>query len=161
MGSDPGSCPSSSFVRRFVSPTFFLSPLSSAPPGPLTWVNNRNQGTNGSFLCVPTSLTCDASVSTVFWNLFVVYHLQVLINHAENKDGSGRPLDYEDLESGEVLFPRDTTESARRTRPQPAEHQSVVPVSSFEGSISISIEVTQLEETPQLKTSHRLCLVSV
>ncbi|XP_068445938.1 transforming growth factor beta receptor type 3 [Clinocottus analis] len=49
----------------------------------------------------------------------------VLISHAENKDGSGRPLDYEDLESGDVLLPRDPVE-LERTFTEPAEHQSVI-----------------------------------
>uniref|UniRef100_A0A8C2ZNR1 Transforming growth factor, beta receptor III n=1 Tax=Cyclopterus lumpus TaxID=8103 RepID=A0A8C2ZNR1_CYCLU len=42
-------------------------------------------------------------------------------------DGSGRPLDYEDLESGDVLFPRDPVE-LERTFTEPAEHQSVIVV---------------------------------
>lgn len=38
--------------------------------------------------------------------------LQVLISHAETKDGSGGPLEYEDLESGDV-FPRETVDLER------------------------------------------------
>lgn len=57
----------------------------------------------------------------------LVHHLQVLINHGGIKDGSGGPLDYEDLESAEVLYFRDAGESGR-TSPQPAEHQSVIVV---------------------------------
>lgn len=54
----------------------------------------------------------------------LVYHLQVLINHGGIKDGSGGPLDYEDLESAEVLIFRESG----RTSTQPAEHQSVIVV---------------------------------
>ena len=43
--------------------------------------------------------------------------LQVLINYAETKDGSGGPLDYEDLELEEALFPRFT---------EPTQHQSLI-----------------------------------
>lgn len=53
--------------------------------------------------------------------------LQVLISHSEAKDGSGGPSDYEDQESGEVLFPRDPTE-LERTFTGPTEHQSVIAV---------------------------------
>lgn len=53
--------------------------------------------------------------------------LQVLINHSETKDGSGGPLDYEDLESGDLVFPRDPAE-LERTFPEPTEHQSVIVV---------------------------------
>ncbi|KAF3835707.1 hypothetical protein F7725_028265 [Dissostichus mawsoni] len=49
----------------------------------------------------------------------------VLINHAETKDGSGGPLDYEDLEAGDMLFPRDPVELDRRFT-EPTEHQSVI-----------------------------------
>ncbi|XP_074492581.1 transforming growth factor beta receptor type 3 isoform X2 [Sebastes fasciatus] len=49
----------------------------------------------------------------------------VLISHSEAKDGSGGPSDYEDQESGEVLFPRDPTE-LERTFTGPTEHQSVI-----------------------------------
>ena len=51
--------------------------------------------------------------------------LQVLISPAETKDGSGRPLEYEDLESGDVLFPRETVE-LERTITEPIEHPSIV-----------------------------------
>ncbi|XP_061539521.1 transforming growth factor beta receptor type 3 isoform X3 [Phycodurus eques] len=37
----------------------------------------------------------------------------VLIGHGESKDGSGGPLEYEDQESGEVLFPRETVNLER------------------------------------------------
>ncbi|XP_077441005.1 transforming growth factor beta receptor type 3 [Vanacampus margaritifer] len=37
----------------------------------------------------------------------------VLISHSESKDGSGGPLEYEDQESGEVLFPREAAELER------------------------------------------------
>lgn len=53
--------------------------------------------------------------------------LQVLISHAETKDGSGGPPGYEDQESGDVLFPRDSAE-LERTFTEPKEHQLVIVV---------------------------------
>ncbi|XP_041646950.1 transforming growth factor beta receptor type 3 [Cheilinus undulatus] len=56
----------------------------------------------------------------------VALHINsVLINQSENKDGSGGPLDYDDLESGDVLFPRERVES-EKTFTEPTEHQSVI-----------------------------------
>lgn len=52
---------------------------------------------------------------------------QVLISHAETKDGSGGPLDNVDLESGDVLFPRDPVDS-ERTFTEPTERQSAIVV---------------------------------
>ncbi|XP_060886591.1 transforming growth factor beta receptor type 3 [Labrus mixtus] len=46
----------------------------------------------------------------------------VLISHAENKDGSGGPLDYDDLESGDVLFPKELG----KTLTERTEHPSVI-----------------------------------
>lgn len=46
----------------------------------------------------------------------------VLVSHAETKDGSGGPVDDEDLESGDVLFPREPVDLER----PPIEHQSVI-----------------------------------
>uniref|UniRef100_A0A3Q3H0Y2 Transforming growth factor, beta receptor III n=1 Tax=Labrus bergylta TaxID=56723 RepID=A0A3Q3H0Y2_9LABR len=46
----------------------------------------------------------------------------VLISHAENKDGSGGPLDYDDLESGDVLFPKES----EKTLTERTEHPSVI-----------------------------------
>ncbi|XP_029988818.1 transforming growth factor beta receptor type 3 [Sphaeramia orbicularis] len=46
----------------------------------------------------------------------------VLVSHAETKDGSGGPVDDEDLESGDVLFPREPVDLER----PPTEHQSVI-----------------------------------
>lgn len=37
-----------------------------------------------------------------------VVDIQILISHDEPKDGSGVPLDYDDLESGDVTFPGET-----------------------------------------------------
>ncbi|KAM8874231.1 transforming growth factor beta receptor type 3 isoform 1-T2 [Spinachia spinachia] len=56
----------------------------------------------------------------------MAFHINsVLISQAEIKDGSGRPLGYEDLDSGDVLFSRDLVE-ADRTFTEPAEHPSVI-----------------------------------
>lgn len=64
--------------------------------------------------------------------------LQVFINHAETKDGSGGPVDYEDLESGDVLFPRDTVE-IERTFPEPVEHQSNIVVRQLTHCFSVFV----------------------
>lgn len=64
--------------------------------------------------------------------------LQVLVSHAETKDGSGGPLDYEDLESGDVLFPRDPVE-LERTFTEPTEHQSVIVVRQWNHCGSVSV----------------------
>lgn len=56
--------------------------------------------------------------------------LQVLISHSESKDGSGGPLDYDDLESGDLVFPRDPVE--------PTEHQSVIVVRPLNHCGSVS-----------------------
>lgn len=47
--------------------------------------------------------------------------MQVWITRAEIKDGSGRPLDYEDLEFGDAV-------EAGRTFTEPAEQPSVIRV---------------------------------
>lgn len=59
--------------------------------------------------------------------MWLLCGLQVLISHAEIKDGSGGPLEYEDLESGDLVFPRDPVD-LERAFPEPAEHQSVIVV---------------------------------
>lgn len=43
---------------------------------------------------------------------------QVLVSHAESKDGSGGPSDYDDLESEEKLFPSEAPE-LKRVVPEP------------------------------------------
>ena len=61
--------------------------------------------------------------------------LQVLISHAETKDGSGGPLEYEDLESGDV-FPRETVDLERMST-EPVEHQSAIMVRQLNHCISL------------------------
>lgn len=51
--------------------------------------------------------------------------MQVLISHAETKDGSGGPLDYDDVK--ELVFPREPAE-LERTLTGPTEHQSIIGV---------------------------------
>lgn len=66
------------------------------------------------------------------WLLLLITNIglcvkQVLINHAETKDGSGGLLDYVDLESGEMRFQKDPVKS-ERTITDPTEQQSVIAV---------------------------------
>ena len=63
-----------------------------------------------------------------------------MISHAETKDGSGGPLEYEDLESGDVLFPRDTVE-LERTFTEPIEHQSVIVVRQLTHCITVFLSL--------------------
>ncbi|XP_034386650.1 transforming growth factor beta receptor type 3 isoform X1 [Cyclopterus lumpus] len=81
---------------------------------------------NATHYTLETPLTgCLTTVYPMQGSPMAVHINSVLISHTENKDGSGRPLDYEDLESGDVLFPRDPVE-LERTFTEPAEHQSVI-----------------------------------
>ncbi|KAK6313921.1 hypothetical protein J4Q44_G00153800 [Coregonus suidteri] len=52
----------------------------------------------------------------------VLYINSILISHAEPKDGNGGPLDYDDLESGDVTFPRETEQLERLERSAFLEH---------------------------------------
>ncbi|XP_074524470.1 transforming growth factor beta receptor type 3 [Halichoeres trimaculatus] len=65
---------------------------------------------------------CQTTVFPMQGSPMALHINSVLISHTENKDGSGGPMDYDDLESGEVLFPRDP----ERTLTEPTEHQSVI-----------------------------------
>ena len=56
------------------------------------------------------------------------YGLQVRITHAETKDGSGGPLDYEDQDLEDALFPRHSVES-ERTFPKQRQHPYTIEVS--------------------------------
>lgn len=53
--------------------------------------------------------------------------LQVLISHAETKDGSGGPGDYDDSEHADVLLPKDLADLGR-TFTEPIEQPSVIVV---------------------------------
>uniref|UniRef100_A0A8C2ZNM8 Transforming growth factor, beta receptor III n=1 Tax=Cyclopterus lumpus TaxID=8103 RepID=A0A8C2ZNM8_CYCLU len=76
---------------------------------------------NATHYTLETPLTgCLTTVYPMQGSPMAVHINSVLISHTENKDGSGRPLDYEDLESGDVLFPRDPVE-LERTFTEPAE----------------------------------------
>lgn len=78
------------------------------------------------------------------WNDFS--WLQVLISHAENKDGSGGPLDYEDLK--DLVFPRERVE-LERTLMEPTEHQSIIVVRQ-RIHIHIHIALWQVKTTDHL-----------
>ncbi|XP_042339678.1 transforming growth factor beta receptor type 3 [Plectropomus leopardus] len=79
---------------------------------------------NATHYTLETPLTgCQTTVYPLQGSPMALHINSVLISHAETKDGSGGPLDYEDLESGDVLFPRDPVE---RTLTEAAEHQSTI-----------------------------------
>ncbi|XP_059197085.1 transforming growth factor beta receptor type 3 [Centropristis striata] len=81
---------------------------------------------NATHYTLETSLTgCQTTVFPMQGSPMALHINSVLISHAETKDGSGGPQDDEDLESGDVLFPRDPVELERRFT-EPAEHQSVI-----------------------------------
>ncbi|XP_056132780.1 transforming growth factor beta receptor type 3 [Lampris incognitus] len=68
---------------------------------------------------------CQTTVYPMPGGSVVLYINSIKISHSEAKDGSGGPVDYEDLESGDVVFPRDT-EELERTFSEPTEHQSSI-----------------------------------
>ncbi|XP_075935364.1 transforming growth factor beta receptor type 3 [Anarhichas minor] len=81
---------------------------------------------NATHYTLETPLTgCLTTVFPLQGSPMALHINSVLISHAEPKDGSGRLLDFEDLESGDVLFPRDPVD-LERTFTEPAEHQSFV-----------------------------------
>ncbi|XP_033996611.1 transforming growth factor beta receptor type 3 isoform X1 [Trematomus bernacchii] len=81
---------------------------------------------NATHYTLETPLTgCLTTVYPMQGSPMALHINSVLISHAETKDGSGGPLDYEDLEAGEMLFPRDPVELDRRFT-EPTEHQSVI-----------------------------------
>ncbi|XP_019936849.2 transforming growth factor beta receptor type 3 [Paralichthys olivaceus] len=76
---------------------------------------------NATHYTLETPLTgCETTVYPMQGSPMALHINSVFISHAETKDGSGGPLDDVDLESGDVLFPRDPVE---RTN---SEHQSVI-----------------------------------
>ncbi|GAA6230959.1 transforming growth factor beta receptor type 3 [Lates japonicus] len=81
---------------------------------------------NATHYTLETPLTgCQTTIYPMQGSQMALYINSVFISQAETKDGSGGPLDYEDLESGDVLFPRDPVEIGR-TLTEPTEHQSVI-----------------------------------
>ncbi|XP_034566107.1 transforming growth factor beta receptor type 3 [Notolabrus celidotus] len=66
---------------------------------------------------------CQTTVYPMQGSPMALHINSVLISHTENKDGSGGPLDYDDLESGDVLFPREPLE---KTFTEPKERQAVI-----------------------------------
>ncbi|KAK5869314.1 hypothetical protein PBY51_024042 [Eleginops maclovinus] len=81
---------------------------------------------NATHYTLETPLTgCLTTIYPMQGSPMALHINSVLISHAENKDGSGGPLDYEDLEAGDMLFPRDPVELDRRFT-EPTEHQSVI-----------------------------------
>ncbi|XP_060934394.1 transforming growth factor beta receptor type 3 [Limanda limanda] len=93
----------------------------------LTLVDPNCKATvNATHYTLETPLTgCKTTVFPMQGSPTALHFNSVLISHAENKDGSGRPLDFGDLESGDVLFPRDPVE-LERTISEPTEHQSII-----------------------------------
>ncbi|CAK6956293.1 LOW QUALITY PROTEIN: transforming growth factor beta receptor type 3 [Scomber scombrus] len=80
---------------------------------------------NATHYTLETPLTgCRTTVYPMQSSSMVLYINSVLISHAETKDGSGGPLEYEDLESGDV-FPRETLDLERMST-EPVGHQSVI-----------------------------------
>ncbi|XP_029285419.1 transforming growth factor beta receptor type 3 [Cottoperca gobio] len=81
---------------------------------------------NATHYTLETPLTgCLTTVYPMQGSPMALHLNYVLISHAETKDGSGGPLDDEDLEVGDMLFPRDPVE-LERTFTEPTEHQSVI-----------------------------------
>ncbi|XP_068175106.1 transforming growth factor beta receptor type 3 [Antennarius striatus] len=79
---------------------------------------------NATHYTLETSLTgCQTTVYPMQGSPMAVYINSVLISHSETKDGSGRPLDYEDLE--DLVFLRDRLD-AERTLTESREHQTVI-----------------------------------
>ncbi|XP_039983903.1 transforming growth factor beta receptor type 3 [Xiphias gladius] len=78
---------------------------------------------NATHYTLETPLTgCLTTIYPMQGSPMALYINSVLISHAETKDGSGGPLDYEDLESGDVLSPVEL----ERKFTEPTEHQSVI-----------------------------------
>ncbi|KAL6108483.1 tgfbr3 [Pungitius sinensis] len=81
---------------------------------------------NATHYTLETPLTgCLTTVFPMQGSPMALHINSVLISHAEIKDGSGRPQDYGDLESGDVVSPSDRVE-ADKTFTEPAEHPSVI-----------------------------------
>lgn len=82
---------------------------------------------NATHYTLETPLTgCQTTIYPMQDSPMALHINSVMISHAETKDGSGGPLDYEDLESGDVLFPRDPAESERMFREQ-RQHPYTIP----------------------------------
>lgn len=78
------------------------------------------------------------SVNKKSGNYFLfISGLQVLISQAETKDGSGGPLEYEDLE--DLVFPRDPVEVEKTLR-GPTEHQYIIMVRLWNNSCSVFVK---------------------
>ncbi|XP_054645589.1 transforming growth factor beta receptor type 3 [Dunckerocampus dactyliophorus] len=69
---------------------------------------------NATHYTLETPLTgCQTTIYPLQGSTSALYINTVLISSAESKDGSGGPIEYEDLESGEVLFPREAVDLER------------------------------------------------
>ncbi|XP_073332386.1 transforming growth factor beta receptor type 3 [Pagrus major] len=63
---------------------------------------------NATHYTLETPLTgCQTAIYPMQGSPMALYINSVLISHSESKDGSGGPMDYDDLESGDLVFPRD------------------------------------------------------
>lgn len=81
---------------------------------------------NATHYTLETPLTgCRTTVYPMQSSPMALYINSVVISHAETKDGSGGPVDYEDLESGDLVFPRNPVESEKAYR-EPTEHLSSI-----------------------------------
>lgn len=81
---------------------------------------------NATHYTLETPLTgCQTTIYPMPGSPVAFYINSVLISHAETKDGSGGPLDYEDLEPGDGLSPRNPV-GFEKTFREPTEHQSVI-----------------------------------
>uniref|UniRef100_A0A8C4DGX6 Transforming growth factor, beta receptor III n=1 Tax=Dicentrarchus labrax TaxID=13489 RepID=A0A8C4DGX6_DICLA len=86
---------------------------------------------NATHYTLETSLTgCQTSIYPMHGSPMALHINSVLISHAETKDGSGGPTDYEDLESGDLVLPREPVDLGR-TFTEPTDHQSVIVVSQW------------------------------
>ncbi|XP_028259052.1 transforming growth factor beta receptor type 3 [Parambassis ranga] len=81
---------------------------------------------NATHYTLETSLTgCQTTVFPMQDSPVALHINSVIINHAETKDGSGGPLDYEDLESEDVLFPR-VRAGSEKTSTDQRQHPSII-----------------------------------
>ncbi|XP_044055525.1 transforming growth factor beta receptor type 3 isoform X2 [Siniperca chuatsi] len=75
---------------------------------------------NATHYTLETPLTgCQTTVYPMMGSTMALHINSVLISHAETKDGSGGPLDYEDLDALDPV-------ELERTFTEPTEHQSVI-----------------------------------
>uniref|UniRef100_A0A8C9ZUU0 Transforming growth factor, beta receptor III n=1 Tax=Sander lucioperca TaxID=283035 RepID=A0A8C9ZUU0_SANLU len=133
---------------------------------------------NATHYTLETPLTgCLTTVYPMQSSPMALHINSVLISHAETKDGSGGPPGYEDQESGDVLFPRDSAE-LERTFTEPKEHQLVIVVRHWNHCgcvsgkaashctvkdiffLSHALQITSAASDPELGFTIISCLIS-